>query len=380
MRGITTCRVRKMVFLAAIVLLGWLLFGYTPGATADDRPGDGDEEEASGGGLSRLEEWGLELHGELESEIVHESGFADPEMGRSSETNGDLTLDLDLTWAPCDWFTGEIAVSWDDEDGDDFERVLATFGNPEEFPAYFSIGRTILPFGPFESNMISDPFPLDIAETTTEAALLGIEWGPLQAVAYTYDGTPTRDQRGHGFNVFGGTIQGAFEGEEVGLQVGAGWLEHIADSDDLELFYREERLQFKNRVPAATLYSLLTLDPFRLGFEYVGSLKHPKLFEQDEEEGEILTRRERLEAWSCEASFEAELPEGMETILAVAYSRSKGLVDFLPKKSVGGTITVFPLPHWKIALEYLREFDYPVFAGGTGDVADIFTIQTSWEF
>jgi len=361
-----------------VFLLAWIFLCFAATAAADNR--DSETEEPAEDFLSRLEEKGLEIHGDIELEIVQESDFSEPGTDDSTSPNGDLTIDLELTWAPGDWFTGELAVSWDDEDGNDFERVLATFGNPEQLPVYLSIGRTILPFGQFESNMISDPFPLDLAETTTEAALLGLDWEPFQAIVYTYDGTPTRDQKGHGLNVFGGFLQCALEGEEAGLQFGGGWLEHIGDSDDLELFYHQEGLEFKDRVPAVTFFSLLAMAPLRFGFVYVGSLEHPELFETDDEGEEVLTQNERLEAWSCEASLEADLPGGMEAILAVAYSRSKGLVDFLPKKQIGGTVSLFPLTHWKIALEYLRAFDYPVSSGGTGDEANVFTIQISWEF
>jgi len=64
-----------------------------------------------------------------------------------------------------------------------------TIGNADVTPIYLTAGRMYIPFGNFESNMISDPITLTMSETREEAFQLGVELeNGLHGSAYLFNG------------------------------------------------------------------------------------------------------------------------------------------------------------------------------------------------
>ncbi len=137
---------------------------------------------------------------------------------------------------------------------------------------------------------------------------------------------------------------------------GGGWVENIADADSFSEFLDEENLHLKDRTPGAVVYSLLEYGPLTLIGEYVAALEHIEVIDEDD-----TVDLGRSEAWNTEISFSHEI-RNIEVIAALTYGQSDSLGDLLPKKRLGVGVTVLPRPYLKLAVEYLREYDYSVFA------------------
>jgi hypothetical protein len=336
----------------------------------------GDEENDGGGFPQPLEEYGIEFHARLEFEYRTEEGFDDTEDASSSTTNSDsATLDLDFGYQPCNWFRGDLLITWDDETPLEIDEGFVTVGDTETFPLFLTAGKLKLPFGLFETSMISDPLTQEIGEIKTYAGVLGFEWQGLYASTFIYDGsTIDGDDHGRDLKVFGSGAGYLYEDDDLVFLTGGGWVENIADADSFSEFLHEENLRLKDRLPGVVVYSLLEYGPFIFSAEYVAALEHIEVIDEDE-----AVDLGRPEAWSAELSYCAEVIDA-EIVLALSYGESKSLGDLLPQKRLGGAVTVLPLPFLKLAVEYLREYDYSVSKGGTGDEADIVTFQLGLEY
>ncbi len=336
----------------------------------------GDEENDGGGFPQSFEEYNIEFHASLEFEYRTENGFDDTEDASSSTTNSDsATLDLEFGYQPCDWFKGGLLITWDDETPLEIDEGFVTVGDTETFPLFLTAGKLTLPFGLFETSMISDPLTQEIGEIKTYAGVLGVEWQGLYASTFIYDGsTIDGDDDGRDLKVFGAGAGYLYQEDDVVFMVGGGWVENIADADSFSEFLGEENLHLKDRTPGAVVYSLVEYGPLTLIAEYVAALEHIEVIDEDE-----AVDLGRSEAWNTEISYSLEI-RNIEVIAALTYGQSDSLGDLLPKKRLGGGLTVFPFPYLKLAVEYLREYDYSVSKGGTGNDADIVTFQLGVQY
>ncbi len=94
-------------------------------------------------------------------------------------------------------------------------------------------GRMYVPFGSFESNMVSDPLTLELGETSETALLLGMESGNVSGSVYTFNGDADEDKEiADGDNAalsFGANI--AFANDN--MSIGASYISNIAETDGL---------------------------------------------------------------------------------------------------------------------------------------------------
>ena len=116
------------------------------------------------------------------NEYVSLSGVVEVEASWSedfegvSESNIELaTAEIGLEAQLTDWAQGAIVAEWD---GDDDKITIAdafiTIGNTEKFPLTITGGRLTVPFGSYETNMVSDPLTLEIGETGEDVVMVGL--------------------------------------------------------------------------------------------------------------------------------------------------------------------------------------------------------------
>ena len=84
-------------------------------------------------------------------------------------------------------------------------------------------------------------------------------------------------------------------------------------------------------------------------------------------------------AYNIELGYTFELM-GKETTLGVAYQGTDKCGGILPETRLVASIGVGLGENVGVALEYAQNDDYDVSDGGTGDEADIFTVQLALEF
>lgn len=312
----------------------------------------------------------LSLSGAIELEAGFENGYG-------GERASDMTLttvELGAEAAISKWVSAGIILLWEEDDTEQVEidEGTVTLGNVERFPVYATAGKLVVPFGTYETTMISDPLTLELGETPESAVLLGLEHtSGLTGSVYVFNGDIDEQGEDNKIKCFGVNAGYSFEFENIGLTIGAGWINNIADSDGLGGWIDDSGLTLRKYVAGLTGYVAFSFSPFMVVGEYVSAM--------DDVEFTDGTTLDAPSAYALELAYTFELM-GKEATVGVAYQGTDKCGGILPETRLLASISTGLAEHVNIALEYSHDEDYGLSQGGTGDKADAATIQLGIEF
>ena len=168
------------------------------------------------------------IGGAIELELVSESA-----AGEDSTTSAGVgKAELGIAAAINDEWGGEIVVENDD----------GTIALADAFVTYApggglsaAMGQQTLPFGVYDTNLVSDPLTKELGETALTSLVLSGEAAPFGWSLFTYyaDDEETID----GFGVGLGT---AMEGDDSEFGIDVAWISNIGDSDGLSGMFEDE--------------------------------------------------------------------------------------------------------------------------------------------
>jgi hypothetical protein len=313
---------------------------------------------------------GLSFAGGIEAEAGTENGYGD-------ENTSDITLAtvwLGLGAKVCEWAVANVVLLWEEDDTGQVEvdEGIITLGNLERSPFYLTAGKFAVPFGTYETTMISDPLTLEIGETPQSAVQVGLEHPTgLSASVYTFNGDIDEDGEDDTINCFGANIGFGLDAGRFGLEIGAGWINNIADSDGLGGWINDSGFTLKDYAGGFTGHVIVTFVPFMVISEYVAAT--------DDIEFTNSPKWEAPSAYNIEIGYTFELT-GKESTLGIAYQGTNNCGGIFPQTRLIASIGVCLVENVGVALEYAHDEDYDVSDGGTGDEADIVTVQLVLEF
>jgi hypothetical protein len=313
---------------------------------------------------------GLSFSGAVEGEAGTENGYGD-------EKTSDITLatvELGVEAEVCDWAVANFVLLWQEDDTPQVEvdEGTITLVNTERSPFYLTAGKFAVPFGAYETNMISDPLTLEIGETYQSAVQAGLEHpSGFRGSAYTFNGDIDEDGEDDTITCFGANVGYGLEVGNIGLDIGAGWINNIADSDGLGGWIDDSGLTLKEYPGGFTGHVVVTVAPFMVIGEYVAAMDD-LAFTND-------PKQEAPSAYNIELGYTFALM-GKESTVGVAYQGTDNCGGIVPETRLIASIGVSIGENVGVALEYARDEDYEVRDGGTGDEADVITAQLALEF
>ncbi len=206
-------------------------------------------------------------------------------------------------------------------------------------PAWFaSAGKMDLPFGRYESHLLSDPIVKELGETHAVSILLGLYHKPFTISISVFNGEMDQMNRSDYIESYVVSVNGYFELlNGVELSVGTSYISNLAESNSLAEFLNNEYLsnesddattdkdvRLKEYIPGISSYlSLSFIERLFINLEYVSALRR---FEED--------RMLKPSAWNAEIAF---LP--MEDLaIAVGYGESFDTLDFLPEMQYSAAV------------------------------------------
>lgn len=294
---------------------------------------------------------------EMEATLTHPEGGDEEDDSRLSTVQ--LGLEAELT----PWLGGHVIGLWDEDDTEpaEIDEAVVVLKTPEPLSGQslsLTFGRQYLPFGKFESQMVSDPLTLDLGETHSTSGVFGAEGELWTAKAGTFEGS-VDDGDADSLDTWVASFEVT---PHEGFTLGVSYLSDLAESD-AELV--QDASLYKDEVPAMAAFVALEHDGFGLTAEYLTALDD--FTTGQVEAGEDLTGQ-RPEAWFVEASWAAT-----ERLMLVArYEESK---DYQGNARRTGATAAYGLCDYaQIAGEYLlddTDDDNPV---------HIFTAQLAIEF
>jgi len=337
------------------------------------------------------------------SERISFSGLIEVEAftmdGYNGEDESDIalaTVELGIDAQIADWVSGQIVLLWEEDYTEpvDLDVGTITLGNTEMFPVYLTAGKMYVPFGNFESNMIQDPLTLEIGETRESAVQVGFEHSGFYGSVYTFNGDIDEDGEDNEVRCFGANAGYAFENDNLSLDIGAGWINNLIDSDGLGDGFQEMIDAYpgtiwalKDYVDGFAVHAIINFGPATLIGEYIGAADDIEWNVSDDAGGVNMAilglnpveKTGKPEAWNLELAYTVEIMS-KETTFGVGYQGTDDLGGAMPEDRYMASIGVGITKNTSLTLEYLHDEDYNKNEGGTGDDADMVSVQLAIKF
>jgi len=240
----------------------------------------------------------------------------------------------------------------------------------EGSPLTVSLGQMYVPFGAFESNMVSDPLTLEIGESRESAILLNYEASGLSAGMFVFNGDIEEVADEDKVMRFGLSL--CFEGCNF-----SGWVDYLSGISDSVAIqdHLGAPAAIVNQVAGLSVHAAFSMDAFSVIFEYVGSL-------DDFDVSEIAFNGQGAEPSAMNIEFAKSLSvAGRDGTIAFAYQTTDEALDLgLPETRVMIAYSTEIYESTSLGIEYLRDSDYSVTDGGTDETSDTFTLQLATGF
>ena len=286
----------------------------------------------------------VEIGGAIKVELIGES----PAEGDSGTRTNLRKVELGIAAAINDEWGGEVVVENDD----------GTIALADAFLTYqpsggglsAAIGQQTLPFGVYDTNMITDPLTKDLGETAYTSLVLGGEAAQLGWTLFTY--YADEEERIDGFGAGLGFATG---GDDSAFGVDVVWISDIGDSGGLSGMFDDD-------VPGLSASARGSVGPVAAMVELVTAL--------DAESSDA-----EPSAWSAEAAYGFDLM-GRKATLAIA----AGGTDDAEAAELAETLMLLGISVGisegiGVGLEWKQEEGY-----GASDADNAVTVQLAAEF
>ncbi len=323
----------------------------------------------------------VELSGVVEVEAaswsVDDNGFFDDDDGSDVSL---ATVEIGLDAQISEWSSTHVLLLYEEGEEDDHVIVdegTITLGNMDKFPLYFAAGKMYVPFGSFETNMISDPLTLEMGETNDTAVQIGFETGGLSGSVYAFNGDINESGDDDEIDTYGASLGYIKATDNMSFDITFHYINNIGDTDGIGDYLEDDVGidEIDDYVAGFSVHTHIVMGPFILIGEYLTAL-------DDFETTEIAFKGDGAEpeSWNIEFGYTAELFD-RETTFALGYQGTDESVAFgLPEELYIGTISMEIFDHTSLAFEYFHAEDYDTSDGGTDDDADVATMQLAVEF
>jgi hypothetical protein len=311
---------------------------------------------------------GVKLYGLVQVEAQYHQDYEEIDTSDIVVDEIDLGIEAQVN----KWAKADIIFIYEENDTPwGIDEAFLTLGNTDESPLYLSVGQMYVPFGNFESYMVSDSHPVELAETSEKAIKLGFETGGLYGSVYMFNGT-TQNDNNNTIDHYGANIGFAQEGDGFSYDVGINYINDMGDSDALGDLL--EGIDDYDYVEGFGGYLNLNFGPASLYAEYITAL--------DEFSAEHIAFKNdgaQPATWNVEVGYTVNL--GYETTFAFAYQGTEeSLALEQPNTRLMGLISLALNDNTWVAFEYVFDEDYDENDGGTGKDAQSAILQLGIEF
>ena len=327
--------------------------------------------------------WGrLEIGGHVHLDSV----FTHPEHEDGYTNIGVSEIGLALGAAINDWTTLEAGFLY--EHTHLGERVYAS-GAEAAFletatlgfasadgPWSLAVGRQFLPFGVFDTRMISEPLTLEVGETNEIAWNLGWGSGALQAAVFGFNGDDGLGSGG-GLAGYGGAVSFSSEREESAVALNLALTSDFGYADSVlsVLADAASGRQSAGRVAGLSAHAGLRYGAVTIIGEYVGALESYAAGEM-----EFAGRGAQPASWMLEAAWDF-VAGGMDATVAAGYQATREAVALeLPARRLLAAASVALTEPVTLGVEWARDSAYSAERGGSGETTTTITVQFSYAF
>ncbi len=323
---------------------------------------------------SLAEKWSerIKLNGSIEAEASYEkisyedSDAEDEDSSDLALSTAELGVDLDIT----EYVKGDILFLYEDDEDVVVDEAFILLDGGESMPLSLKVGKIYLPFGKFESNMVSDPLTLELAETRETAIEAGFTSNGFYGSAYIFNGDVDTDSEGEHVDNYGINLGYTIENDGFGIDIGLGYINNLIDSNGWESIIEEKSTEaqdmginfsFVDYVPGLSAHAILNIGQIKIIGEYTTMLDEPELNISELVLGSLelteiepLIKNQKISAWNAEIGYTLDVI-GKETTLGIGYQGTDNGEDIFPESRLIGAISVNIFSDTTASLEYRHD-------------------------
>ena len=316
----------------------------------------------------------VEISGVIEAEVGFSSDFNDVDTSDIALATVELGFDAEIN----DRVSGHLLLLHEDDSTEPMEvdEGIITLDLTNGWS--LSAGRMYVPFGSYETNLVSDPLTLELGETREAAVLIGYEANGFYGSAYAFNGDTIEASTPAGEDTiehFGASFGYVWENGDMSLDVGVDYISSLGDSDGIsgglpDVDADELPDPLVSYVSGTALHANYTQGELSVIFEYVSS------DDFDASELAFNAQGASLSAFNLEAGYGFDWGSA-----AIGYQATDEAVALgLPESRILVAVSKEIFENTSLSFEYAMDDDYGTSDGGTGKDGSSATIQLAVEF
>lgn len=309
-----------------------------------------------------------------------EAAYNDPDVGDSSSDIALATAELGIAAQVHEWVSAETVLLFEEDDTDLEVDVAVITIAPPEGSWYVQSGLMYEPFGTFETNLISDPLTLEIAETRETALLAGFTHSGFSGGVYIFNGdlSENGDDDIDNFGAFAGYANENENGSSFAVNIG--YINDIGDSDNLQGVIQDNidaaAVDYSNYVGGISIDAMYSYGPFNVVAEYIKATDDFEAVELP-----FRTGGAEPEAFNIEVGYQFNIGS-IPVTAALAYQGTDEAVALeLPEERIVGALSAEIFNATSLSFEWAYDEDYSASDGGTDEFGgNTVTSQLAVEF
>ena len=237
--------------------------------------------------------------------------------------------------------------------------------------ASLTAGKKYVPFGSFDTHMISDPLTLELGETNETVVQVEFGSGAVSGSVYAFNGDSIKTGDDETIAAVGANVGVSRElaGGELGL--GLSYISNLADSDALQ--ENGTDAEVADTVPGVGFIATWGSGPMSVIAEYVGATTS---FAASDLGGSV-----GVESQPTATNIEIAYEMGNGYTVAAGYqATSEAVFTGLPEDGFMVSVATDVAEGASLAVEYSTMNDYSVADGGTGESSSNLLFQMAVEF
>lgn len=315
----------------------------------------------------------LEIGGVVEVEYSSISNYDDTKESGFALATVEFGINAELN----KFVDFNILALHEDGDTDPWEIDEATVSlHARDNIYYIYAGRLYVPFGNFDTNMVSDPLTLELGETREAAVQVGVEFAGLNASYFAFNGETIEasdaaignDQS----DQYGYALSYSFEVNKLTLNTGLSYINNISESNGIvdNLGTATVAPELVEYVSGNSAFVVVDYGPIKVITEKVAARD-----EFDSAELPWLARGAQPEATNTELAVSFPV-FGREMVITVGQQKTvEASALGLPEKRSLVAVGISLFANTSLTIERLTDTDYGLNDGGTGEKARATTVQ-----
>lgn len=315
--------------------------------------------------------------------VLNVAGLVEVEASHSAPYEGEdesgvslATFELGVVAPMADWVEAGVTLLYEeDETPLEVDVAYVTLGNAEEHPLFMTTGQLYVPFGAYETRMVSEPLTLEIGETRELAWQLGFRANDLDGSLYAFDGDNDKDGEDR-IASWGANLRFAQKSGDASWAAGIGYISDLGDSDTLQdVIAGNLGSNNTDFVAAWTVNAKAKFGRISLIGETVAATEAFDAAAVPWQAGGAA-----LSAWSLELGYDLELFRKATTFAFGLQGTRESLALELPRERFLVALSMEIYDRTSLSLEWACDEDYEVSDGGAGESANSVIARIAFEF